>query len=189
MSYLFFFSYASHDLLGNFLERFYKDLVVELISLTKHDPSRIGFRDREGIELASRWPDELAKSLAGCKAFVPILSPRHFDSKFCGKEWSCFSARLDQFARRNKGATPNLIVPISWTEPSRLSRRAFGRHEVDPALSARPRRLLSRKRTTSTYPAERTSLWGVQAFCSRTGQEAGRSDQKMDAPRRPCWSL
>ena len=114
----FFLSYARtprHDRHSSadpdyWVHKFYDDLSAEVLQHIRS--SSAGFMDRE-IRLGMQWSGELTTALATCRVFVPLYSPRYFDSENCGKEWYAFSKRvLDQRARQ-----PNIqtaIVPALW---------------------------------------------------------------------------
>jgi len=114
----FFLSYARtprHDRHSSadpdyWVHKFYDDLSAEVLQHIRS--SNAGFMDRE-IRLGMQWSGELTTALATCRVFVPLYSPRYFDSENCGKEWYAFSKRvLDQRARQ-----PNIqtaIVPALW---------------------------------------------------------------------------
>jgi FxsC-like protein len=68
--------------------------------------------DREN-RLGVKWPGELAQALATCRVFVPLYSPRYFDSEYCGKEWFAFARReVNHKAMGNE--TTGAIVPALW---------------------------------------------------------------------------
>jgi FxsC-like protein len=92
------------------LHKFYDDLYAEVLQRIRTPVA--GFMDRE-IGLGTQWSEELTKALATCRVFVPLFSPRFFDSENCGKEWYAFSKRvLDQRARQPN--TQMAIVPALW---------------------------------------------------------------------------
>jgi len=114
----FFLSYARTPRHGHnsstdpdyWLHKFYDDLYAEVLQRIRTPVA--GFMDRE-IGLGTQWSEELTKALATCRVFVPLYSPRFFDSENCGKEWYAFSKRvLDQRARQPN--TQMAIVPALW---------------------------------------------------------------------------
>ncbi|WP_322752351.1 TIR-like protein FxsC [Frankia sp. Cas3] len=115
---MFFLSYAHTDGVGCWVRDFYLDLCDELTRKTTLDPSVIGFQDVD-MRSGTRWADTIADELAHCQAFVPLYSPRYFNSEFCGREWQAFSDRLDA-AKAVNGKTPPLIFPLLWEPPSVL---------------------------------------------------------------------
>ncbi|WP_322768092.1 TIR-like protein FxsC [Frankia sp. Cr1] len=112
---MFFLSYAHTDGVGGWVRDFYLDLCDELTRKTTLDPSVIGFQDVD-MRSGTRWADTIADELAHCQAFVPLYSPRYFNSEFCGREWQAFSDRLDA-AKAVNGKTPPLIFPLLWEPP------------------------------------------------------------------------
>ncbi|MFI5701300.1 FxsC protein [Streptomyces xanthochromogenes] len=93
--------------------RLFDDLcrgVAELTALPDGTPA--GFMDR-GPRPGTGWSEELGRSLASCRVFVPLLSPRYFASERCGKQWYAFAQR----AIRHRAATDrpaDAIVPALW---------------------------------------------------------------------------
>lgn len=59
------------------------------------------------------WPAELAEALAMCQVFVPLYSPRYFESEWCGREWAAFMRR--EAAHGTNGYPFSAIVPVLWT--------------------------------------------------------------------------
>ncbi|WP_239347061.1 TIR-like protein FxsC [Frankia sp. Cj5] len=115
---MFFLSYAHTDGVGGWVRDFYLDLRDELTGKTTLDPSAIGFQD-VNMRSGTRWKDALADELAHCQVFIPLFSPRYFNSDSCGREWQAFSDRLHT-AKAVNGETPPLIFPLLWEPPSVL---------------------------------------------------------------------
>jgi FxsC-like protein len=103
------------------VERLHQDLCAHIVALTDLGAqSTVGFMDRD-IRSGEGWSERLAESLATCRVFVPLFSPRYFGSAHCGKEWYAFNQRaIQQHARSNRMA--EAIVPALWVpvEPRRL---------------------------------------------------------------------
>ncbi len=104
--------------MGGWVRDFYLDLRDELTGKTTLDPSAIGFQD-VNMRSGTRWKDALADELAHCQVFIPLFSPRYFNSDSCGREWQAFSDRLHT-AKAVNGETPPLIFPLLWEPPSVL---------------------------------------------------------------------
>ncbi|WP_406197550.1 TIR-like protein FxsC [Streptomyces europaeiscabiei] len=103
--------------------------------------TKVGFLD-QGIQVGTRWTDELSANLARCKVFVPLYSPRYFRSKQCGREWWAFSQRQGDHRARGGGARDSAIIPALCTpvEPAHMpqvardlqfNHAAFGRDYAD----------------------------------------------------------
>jgi len=93
--------------------KLYQDLRAAILQMTSARPEEAGFMDREN-RLGVEWPPELARALATCRVFVPLYSPRYFESDNCGKEWFAFARReVNQNARGLQAV--NAIVPALWT--------------------------------------------------------------------------
>jgi FxsC-like protein len=105
--------------------RLYQDLCDHVLALTDLGAGApVGFMDRD-IRSGEGWSERLADSLATCKVFVPLFSPRYFGSVQCGKEWYAFAQReVQEHARSNRvseGIVPALWVPVP---PNRLPNAA-----------------------------------------------------------------
>jgi FxsC-like protein len=110
---LFFFSYSRDDAGDAYLNRFYEDLRNEVSIRGGIEFEETGFRDLEqppGVE----WPRTTGDALGSCGVFVPVYSPKYFNSPICGKEWSAFSSRL---AARPPGGRTRSIAPVWWAPP------------------------------------------------------------------------
>ena len=69
--------------------------------------------DREN-QIGALWSPELTSALARCRVFVPLYSPRYFESDNCGREWFAFARR--EITHRARGRqVVNAIVPALWT--------------------------------------------------------------------------
>ncbi|MET7549521.1 TIR-like protein FxsC [Streptomyces sp. NPDC005479] len=97
------------------VERFYRDLcahVLQLTSLPAGVPA--GFLDQQ-MQPGDGWQERLSESLAYCRVFVPLYSPRYFLSAQCGREWYAFSSRAVHYAAaRSNGSQMSGIVPALW---------------------------------------------------------------------------
>lgn len=97
------------------VERFYRDLcahVLQLTSLPAGVPA--GFLDQQ-MQPGEGWQERLSESLAYCRVFVPLYSPRYFLSEQCGREWYAFSSRaVHHQAARSNGSQMSGIVPALW---------------------------------------------------------------------------
>ena len=71
-----------------------------------------GFMDRE-LRPGREWPAALARALATCRVFVPLYSRRYFASAHCGKEWSVFARRINDYPGRNEDRA-RFVVPALW---------------------------------------------------------------------------
>ncbi|MFE2429475.1 TIR-like protein FxsC [Streptomyces sp. NPDC059373] len=93
--------------------RLYQDLCEHVMSLTDHPAgSPVGFMDRDMLRTGENWSQRLSEALATCRVFVPLFSPRYFQSEVCGREWYAFSRRAleSRYAQSNSQA----IVPALW---------------------------------------------------------------------------
>ncbi|OPG09214.1 hypothetical protein B1R27_06995 [Streptomyces sp. GKU 895] len=74
-----------------------------------------GFMDSTSIRTGDDWPSALAESLAACRVFVPLYSPRYFISPWCGREWTVFSRRQATGQSERRTGTPSAVVPALWS--------------------------------------------------------------------------
>ena len=98
------------------VHKLYRDLCENIFNLTNAPPGTAGFMDRQNRP-GAQWPSELAKALATCRVFVPLYSPRYFESMNCGKEWFAFTLRaLNQNQKKRKAKAVPAIVPALWVK-------------------------------------------------------------------------
>lgn len=95
------------------VRKFFEDLCAEIVKISKLKPAEVGFMDRR-MDVGVEWPVELSSALAHCQVFVPLYSPRYFDSPFCGGEWSAFAER-EVHGWAGASGRPTGIVPVLWT--------------------------------------------------------------------------
>lgn len=88
--------------------KFFRTLCEHIVHLTQASPDEAGYMDRE-LQIGDNWPEELSRKLSTCRVFVPLYSPRYFESEHCGKEWAAFLSRAG-----GQGG-PKAIVPALWT--------------------------------------------------------------------------
>lgn len=96
--------------------KLYADLRDHIIAMTSVHPSEAGFMDRE-IRSGAPWPRRLAVALARCRVFVPLYSPRYFQSEECGKEWLAFTRRMLHHRSAHEQEV-NAIIPALWVPVS-----------------------------------------------------------------------
>jgi hypothetical protein len=97
---------------------FYHLLCRHIRHMTAITPeTRPGYLDVR-VEPGTHWEDELFAELARCRVFVPLFSPRYFESEFCGKEWEAFRRR--EQAHEDTSRRRSAIVPVIWTDISDL---------------------------------------------------------------------
>jgi len=115
----FFLSYArtpsqsSGDDPDRWVHKLYRDVCADILSLTDAMPEAAGFMDREN-RLGAEWAPELSIALATCRVFVPLYSPRYFQSETCGKEWFAFARRALNHRAAQGSGTSVPIVPALW---------------------------------------------------------------------------
>lgn len=119
-SYPAFFSYA-HVPGGHFdaapnryYHQFFKDVCANLYHLTDYADD-VAFADTS-LRVGDPFSDILFERLAQFRVFVPILSLRYFESKWCGYEWAAYEYRV----KENPERSLNPIIPILWNAKSSL---------------------------------------------------------------------
>ncbi|HET7017563.1 MAG TPA: TIR-like protein FxsC [Streptosporangiaceae bacterium] len=125
----FFLSYAhtptkDRDDPDRWVHQLYNDLCKDIIAISTIPPELVGFMDRD-MQPGTDWSRRLCDALASCRVFVPLYSPRYFESEACGKEWYVFARRaLDH--RAEHGHQVEAIVPALWAavRPSQLPEAA-----------------------------------------------------------------
>lgn len=108
---------ADRDDPDRWVFKLYKDLCEIILQMTDARPEEAGFMDREN-KIGSQWSPELISALARCRVFVPLYSPRYFESDSCGREWFAFARR--EITHRARGRQlVDAIVPALWTRLDR----------------------------------------------------------------------
>lgn len=124
----FFLSYArtpklpdDHGDPDKWIAKFYSDLCTNVLQFARGKSATVGFMDRDMLP-GAQWPRRLAEALACCRVFVPLYSPRYFESDDCGKEWSAFARRVANQAALRGEPPAEAIVPALWVpvESARL---------------------------------------------------------------------
>ncbi|MCX4973360.1 TIR-like protein FxsC [Streptomyces sp. NBC_00620] len=139
----FFLSYAHAPRHGSdetdrdmWVDRLFRDLCDHIFQMTDVPGGAAGFMDRQ-MRAGEIWTQETALSLARCRVFVPLYSPRYFRSSWCGREWSHFSRRAARH-RSGRPGTPSAVVPALWTPvqshqlPPELRRVHYAHTEMGP---------------------------------------------------------
>ncbi|MGX9885137.1 TIR-like protein FxsC [Streptomyces sp. NPDC002276] len=96
------------------VHRFFRDLRGHIREMADTDGGPAGFMDRS-MRAGEIWTEELEGSLAGCRVFVPLYSPRYFRSSWCGREWTAFGRRAAHRRTGERTTTPSAVVPALWT--------------------------------------------------------------------------
>ncbi|AUG79185.1 hypothetical protein CFP65_4438 [Kitasatospora sp. MMS16-BH015] len=97
----------------HWVRKLYDDLCEAVLVLTDLPAgAQVGFMD-QSMHQGERWAERLSKELAGCRVFVPLYSPRYFNSLACGQEWHSFTRRPVFPARAGSDLT-TAIVPVLW---------------------------------------------------------------------------
>ncbi|MFJ9949169.1 TIR-like protein FxsC [Kitasatospora sp. NPDC091207] len=122
----FFLSYAHTPRAGargagdpnHWVRQLYRDLCEAVLQLTTVPAGvPVGFMD-ESMHQGELWAERLSEELAACRVFVPLYSPRYFNSVPCGQEWHSFTRRPVYPANLDSERTSG-IVPVLWAPMSR----------------------------------------------------------------------
>ncbi|MFJ9692770.1 TIR-like protein FxsC [Kitasatospora sp. NPDC101183] len=122
----FFLSYAHTPKAGargagdpnHWVRQLYRDLCEAVLQLTTvPSGAPVGFMD-ESMHQGELWAERLSAELATCRVFVPLYSPRYFNSVPCGQEWHAFTRRPVYPATMDVERTSG-IVPVLWAPMSR----------------------------------------------------------------------
>ncbi|ETK31615.1 TIR-like protein FxsC [Microbispora sp. ATCC PTA-5024] len=117
----FFFSYAHMPRIDAsvgdpnlWVGKLFQRLCEHIINLTQVPPEAAGYMDRE-LRIGDNWPEALSSNLSACRVFVPLYSPRYFESEHCGKEWAAF------LGRAQGQSAPKTVIPALWTPMRQLT--------------------------------------------------------------------
>ena len=214
----FFLSYArtprlqdDHGDPDKWVAKLYSDLCESVMQFTGGKWATVGFMEREE-RTGTHWPARLAQALACCRVFVPLYSPRYFESEECGKEWSAFTRRMaSQAAKRNQPLI-EAIVPALWepVDPTLLpmaaksiqfNHQSLGvlystegfwgimkvkryKSDYQTAVQGLARRIVQVALQTALDPESPTdSLSLTSAFDDRVGNERARPDEQPTSDR------
>jgi FxsC-like protein len=146
------------------VREFFRELsgeVARLAGLPGGTP--VGFADWQ-IRTGRNWRQELGRVLGTCGTFVPLYSPRYFESEICGQEWAAFRRRESMHLARNRD-DKTAIVPVVWErmEPDHMAPAARRIHYQLPGAGDLYRRramreLVMRHHREEIQQAYRTAL-------------------------------
>lgn len=85
-----------------------RDIVVEYEAQTTETVQL--FLDRDDLEWGDRWREVIDEALASVAFFVPVVTPRFFQSVECRRELKQFAERAEALGVRQ------LIMPILWID-------------------------------------------------------------------------
>lgn len=106
-----FFSYAHADDISQCLQKLRGDLCEEYSMLTGEALNL--FIDRDGLAWGVKWQESITAGIDSSMFFIPVLTPRYFQSTNCLKELGQYLAKVEI-----EGA-PQLILPILFVDVDR----------------------------------------------------------------------
>ncbi|MGF0171449.1 TIR-like protein FxsC [Streptomyces sp. Marseille-Q5077] len=109
---LFFLSYAHSDARADVQLRFFSDVSRHVLQLTTLEVTDPGFMD-ERLPLGENWRGQIYGALAEAQVFVPLFSPKYFESAWCQRELNIFQWRQELTRGTESGGGPE-IVPVHW---------------------------------------------------------------------------
>jgi FxsC-like protein len=162
------------------VERPADKLVVELFAELNRQVQRLagtplgvspGYMEQRG-DTAQRIADALAR----CRVFVPVCSPRYFNTVYCGQQWHAFTRR----AGAADAIVPALWAPVPLANRPQTARELLGGLGLDGADPQEPGAGGAKEGTTSErYATE--GLYGLislgeddQAYHAAVGRLAQR---------------
>lgn len=128
--YAFFVSYARHvdqDLVAGFFD----DLDVEVRLLLGRDRKDAGFLDREGLYPGDDWERVLIERARTARSMIALLSAGYGRSRWCGREWGIFAARIERLNAPPGTARARCLMPLRWsgaTKPPAAVARLHSTH-------------------------------------------------------------
>lgn len=106
-----FFSYAHADDISQCLQKLKADLCEEYSMLTGEALNL--FIDRDGLAWGSKWQESIVAGIDSSMFFIPILTPRYFQSANCLKELRQYLSKVEI------DGAPQLILPILFVDVDR----------------------------------------------------------------------
>lgn len=94
------------------VHRLFEQLCEHIKNMTAHAGAP-GFMDGS-MRVGQIWSSELGDSLARCRVFVPLYSPRYFISSWCGREWGAFATREARHREEDQPGVASAVVPALW---------------------------------------------------------------------------
>lgn len=118
-----FFSYAHADDISQRLQKLRGDLCEEYSMLTGETLNL--FIDRDGLAWGVKWQESITAGIDSSMFFIPVLTPRYFQSTNCLKELGQYLSKVEI-----EGA-PQLILPVLFVDVDRdyldIDRKLLGK--------------------------------------------------------------
>ncbi|MFD7059551.1 TIR domain-containing protein [Streptomyces sp. NPDC059906] len=109
----FFTSYS--DIRSNFplVERFHQDVEREVGQILGRQTPGKGFVDARDIKPGELWEDRIVRNgVCTTMAMLVLYSPSYFQSHWCAREWTVFTARVGR--HRYEGCAPSCLIGVLW---------------------------------------------------------------------------
>jgi hypothetical protein len=115
------------------VEEFFADLVEAMratapLKANECPDEDIGFCAPQ-ISQGTNWGAELCQKLNSCRVLVCLYSEAYLQSKQCGREFTIFQNRLNEYPRAKGVRPPDLIIPVIW-------RKNFDERKLPAALKS-----------------------------------------------------
>lgn len=118
--YYFYLSYERSECDG-YMERFFRDLIAEVSSISGVSQNRAAFLDKHAIGARDDWSGATKAGLEASRTLVAMFSPAYFSRPTPLQEFELFRSRVDDAVRDGRPAS--LILPVLWA-PRDLLRNA-----------------------------------------------------------------
>lgn len=188
-----FFSYAHADDVQGKLKTIRDSLCEEYAALTGDSLNL--FFDRKGLSWGDKWEEALESGIDQAFFFIPVLSPRYFQSVFCQKELRQFLARVRGDSVRERLVLPILYIDIrpsfvnidsemreeilsyqyeDWTKLRFVSPES---EEYQKAINRMVTRIISENETLSSFVTDKDYSEGSATTLERQNSTSGICDE------------
>lgn len=188
-----FFSYAHADDVQGKLKTIRDSLCEEYAALTGDSLNL--FFDRKGLGWGDKWEEALESGIDQAFFFIPVLSPRYFQSVFCQKELRQFLARVRGDSVRERLVLPILYIDIrpsfvnidsemreeilsyqyeDWTKLRFVSPES---EEYQKAINRMVTRIISENETLSSFVTDKDYSEGSATTLERQNSTSGICDE------------
>lgn len=111
-SYYFYISYERSEC-DDYMERFFRDLIAEVSSISGVSRNRVAFLDKHEIGAGDDWARASTQGLAASRTMVAMFSPAYFSRPAPLPEFDLFRSRPE--AAGPDGHRSPVIFPVLWS--------------------------------------------------------------------------